>query len=185
MNRPIQILVACVAVGCASAVPTPRVQSSQRLTPDASAGIARLREATKSFRVLDSAVISGYAPKVAACLVHDHHGAMGYHHSNPKYVDSVLDVTRPEILLYERMPGGEYRLNGVEFILPYRFWPRDSAPPSLMGQRLRREDNLKFWYVHTWAWTDNAEGMFADFNPSVQCPASDRKVFVPFEQPPV
>jgi hypothetical protein len=155
----------------------------QRLAPEVSAGIEQLRKATASYQVLDSAVAAGYPRKVEACLVHEHHGAMGYHHVNPKNVDAVLDVTRPEILLYERTAKGEYRLNGVEFIVPYRFWSRDSVAPTLMGQRLKREDNLKFWYLHAWAWSDNADGVFADFNPSVQCGA-DRKVFTPFEAPP-
>jgi hypothetical protein len=34
-----------------------------------------------------------------------------------------------------------------------------------------------------WAWTNNADGVFADFNPAVACP-TDGKVFKPFEQPP-
>ena len=154
------------------------------LPSEASAGIAKLREATKSYHVLDSAIAAGYAPKVAACLVHEHHGAMGYHHNNPKFAaDGKLDVEHPEILLYERMPGGEYRLNGVEFIMPYRFWPRDSVAPRLMGQTLKREDNLKFWYLHAWAWSENADGVFSDFNPSVKCGA-DSKVFKPYEAPP-
>jgi hypothetical protein len=176
-------VIAALAAGCARSASVSSPRSMERLAPEASAGVARLRDATKSYRALDSAVAAGYAPKVDACLVHEHHGAMGYHHSNPKYVDKTLDVTKPELLLYERMPGGEYRLNGVEFILPYRFWPRDSVAPTLMGQTLHREDNLKFWYLHTWAWTDNADGIFADFNPAVQCGA-DRKVFIPFEAPP-
>jgi hypothetical protein len=85
--------------------------------------------------------------------------------------------------LYERKPDGEYKLNGVEFIVPYRSWPRDSIAPSLMGQRLKHEDNLKIWYLHVWAWSDNADGVFADFNPNVQCPENNRKVFKPFAQP--
>jgi hypothetical protein len=174
------VLVASCAHPNTGAPPT----SLQRLTPEAQSGIARLREATKSFRVLDSAVAAGYAPTVAACLVHEHHGAMGYHHNNPKLADAKAEIERPEILLYERMPNGEYRLNGVEYIVPYRAWPRDTVGPTIMGQRMKREDNLKFWYLHAWAWSENADGMFSDFNPSVRCGA-DRRVFKPYEQPPV
>jgi hypothetical protein len=77
------------------------------------------------------------------------------------------------------MPDSTYRLNGVEFILPYRFLPRDSAAPSIMGQRMHREDNLKFWYLHVWAWRDNPQGVFANFHPDVACGGSDRKVYPP------
>jgi hypothetical protein len=146
-------------------------------------GLARLRVATRPFHALDSAVAAGYARDVPDCLVHEHHGAMGFHHVNRGYVDAVVDVERPEILLYERRPDGEYRLNGVEFIVPYRAWPRDSVAPTLMGQRLKREDNLKIWYLHVWAWTDNTDGVFADFNPAVSCSDTARRVFKPFSAP--
>lgn len=183
MNRFALLGLGVITAGCASSARVARLASMRSLAPEASAGITRLRAATRPFQTLDSAIAAGYAPKVEACLVHEHHGAMGYHHSNPRYVDRTLDVERPEILLYERMPGGEYRLNGVEFIVPYRAWPRDSVAPELMGQKLKHEDNLKIWYLHAWAWSDNADGMFADFNPAVQC-GGDRKVFTPFVAPP-
>lgn len=167
---------------CARSPKSPTPGMSYRVTPEVSSDLTRLRAATKSFHSIDSAAAAGYARTVAACLVHEHHGAMGYHHSNPKLADATVDVEHPEILLYERMPNGDYRLNGVEFIVPYRAWPRDSVAPTLMGQRLKHEDNLNIWYLHVWAWSDNADGVFADFNPSVRCPESARRVFMPFER---
>ena len=145
--------------------------------------IDRLRAATRPFLTIDSAVAAGYPREVADCLVHEQHGAMGYHHVNRGYVDAKVDVERPEILLYERLPGGQYRLNGMEFIVPYRAWPRDSVAPVLMGQKLKHEDNLNIWFLHVWAWTKNEEGLFADFNPGVQCAAGTSKVFKPFVDP--
>ena len=142
-------------------------------------GLAALRTATRPYAVLDSAVAAGYTRTVANCLVHEHHGAMGYHHTNPRYMDAVVDVTKPEILLYERQADGGYRLNGVEFIVPYRAWPRDSTPPTVMGQTMLHEENLQFWYLHVWAWKPNPDGLFANFHPQVSCPAEQRKVFTP------
>jgi hypothetical protein len=144
-----------------------------------SAGLEQLRVATRPFQQLDAAVAAGYNGNVKDCLVHEHHGAMGYHHVNSNYVDAKVEVDKPEILLYERMPDGSYRLNGVEFIIPYRAWPRDSVAPILMGQQLKHEDNLKIWYLHVWAWSNNQDGVFADFNPNVQCSADTRKIFRP------
>lgn len=158
----------------------PRALTATDADPRVMQGVARLRAATAPFRSLDSAVAAGYPREVRDCLVHEHHGAMGYHHVNRAYVDGTLDVTHPEILLYQRLPGGEYRLNGVEFIVPYRAWARDSIAPVLMGQRLKHEDNLGIWYLHVWAWTDNADGLFADFNPGVTCPPGSAKVFKPY-----
>ena len=142
-------------------------------------GVKRLRAATQPYRSLDAAVAAGYARDVADCLVHEHHGAMGYHHVNRNYVDAKVEVERPEILLYEKLPDGTYRLNGVEYIIPYRVWPRDSVAPTVMGQLLKHEDNLKIWYLHAWAWNQNRGGLFADFHPDVTCPTSSRKVFTP------
>lgn len=141
--------------------------------------LGALRDATRPYLSLDSAVAAGYARDVRDCLVHEHHGAMGYHHVNTGYMDREIDVRRPEILLYERLDAGRYRLNGVEFIVPYRAWPRDTTPPRVMGQPMRREENLRFWYLHVWAWTANPDGLFADFHPGIQCPAEARKVFRP------
>jgi hypothetical protein len=177
------VLCAALVAGCARPRLDVSPASMQRLSPELQAGVSRLRAATKPYLVLDSAVAAGYAPKVAACLVHEHHGAMGYHHNNPALADAKVEIERPEILLYERMPDGAYRLNGVEYIVPYRAWPRDSVPPTVLGMKMKREDNLKFWYMHAWAWSENSDGMFADFNPSVKC-ATDSRVFKPYEAPP-
>lgn len=138
-----------------------------------------LRAATTSFASLDAAVAAGYARDVAHCLVHEHHGAMGYHHVNAGYMDGIVDVGKPEILLYERLSTGEYRLNGVEYIVPYGAWSRDSIPPRVFDQPMRREENLEFWYLHVWAWTPNPDGLFADFHPQVRCSPESRRVFRP------
>jgi len=148
-----------------------------------SAGLAELRTATRPYRNLDVAVAAGYARDVPDCLVHEHHGAMGYHHVNRGYLSRDLSPARPQILLYEKLPDGRYQLNGVEFIVPYRIWARDTVGPVLMGQHLKHEDNLKLWYLHVWAWKTNSDGVFADFNPDVRCPAEARKVFTPFALP--
>ena len=108
---------------------------------------------------------------------------MGYHHVNRAFLDSTVEIERPEILLYERGDDGKMRLNGVEFIVPYARRSRDSTPPVLIGQALRREDNLSIWYLHVWAWNENPNGMFADYHPRVFCPDSARKVFMTFVRP--
>src|SRR3954469_1993621 len=91
------------------------------------ADLDRLRAATRAYKSLDSAVAVGYPRDVPDCLVHEHHGAMGYHHVNRTYLTPTLNIDHPQILLYERKPDGEYHLNGVEFIIPYRLYARDSV----------------------------------------------------------
>jgi hypothetical protein len=140
-------------------------------------GVARLRAATKSFTVLDSAVAAGYRRDVPNCVVHEHHGAMGYHHLNATYADGTLVPEHPQFLLYQRLANGTYQLTGAEFFAPYRYWPRDSTPPVLMGQPLLREDAFNYWYLHVWAWLANPDGLFADFNPNVTCLPGTAKIY--------
>ncbi|MGH7560750.1 MAG: hypothetical protein ACRENB_07005 [Gemmatimonadales bacterium] len=138
--------------------------------PEVREGFTRVRAATAGFVSLDSAVAVGYARDVPRCFVDEHHGAMGFHHINRAWVDAKVEVEKPEILLFERHPGGRYVLNGVEYIIPFRVWPKDSTPPTIMGQTLKQEHQLNLWYLHMWIWTDNPSGLFADWNPSVKCP---------------
>ena len=185
MNRTWRLLAAPLFLALACRTTSNVVQSGNDAgNNDGNAEIvardlAILRKATRPFQNLDSAVAAGYPRTVADCLVHEHHGAMGYHHSNRALADAKVETDRPEILLYERLPNGDYRLNGVEYIVPYRAWSRDSAPPIAFGQKMRREDNLQLWYLHVWAWTENRDGLFANFNPAVRCPDSTKKVFRP------
>src|SRR5687767_7630982 len=97
----VSITAAIVMLGCAT-TSRPGVQYDAQVTQS----LTRLRDATRPFHTLDSAVASGYPREVRDCLVHEHHGAMGYHHANRGYADAKLELERPEILLYQRMPDG-------------------------------------------------------------------------------
>ena len=158
---PLALMAACAPAGR---------PSGRGFGPQVEDGFARVRAATARFMSLDSAVAAGYTRDVARCYSDEHHGAMGYHHANRSLMDARTEVERPEILLYERHPDGRYALNGVEYIVPYSRWPRDSVPPQVMGLALKRADDLRLWYLHMWIWTRNAAGLFADWNPSVRCP---------------
>ncbi|HTL05260.1 MAG TPA: hypothetical protein VL241_05895 [Gemmatimonadales bacterium] len=177
LGLPLLATALLTGTGCGGAA------RSATPAPAEAPGLGELRDATRPFQQLDAAVAAGYAREVPDCLVHEHHGAMGYHHVNRGYLSTDLSVRRPQILLYERMPDGAYRLNAVEFIVPYRLWPRDSIAPVLMGRQLQHEDNLKLWYLHVWAWRSNPDGLFANFHPDVQCPEAQRKVFMPYAIP--
>lgn len=131
--------------------------------------IERIREATSAFRSLDAAVAAGYAANVQQCIDNPPQGAMGFHHVNRALLDDVLEVDRPEMLVYERTADGEYVLNGVEYIVPYTSRSRDAEPPTILGQQLKRADGLQLWYLHVWTWKENPSGVFADWNPAVEC----------------
>jgi hypothetical protein len=131
--------------------------------------VETIRKATEAFKSLDAAVAAGYARDVTHCIDNPPHGAMGYHHLNRSLLDDRIELERPEMLVYERLPGGEYRLNGVEYIVPFSAVPETAEPPVVMGQKLKPEPTLAIWYLHVWVWTENPSGLFADWNPRVKC----------------
>ena len=94
---------------------------------------------------------------------------MGFHYGNLGLIDGVAEVNRPELLLYEPTRNGKLRLVGVEYIIPYDFHSRDSAPPVLFGQEFVQVDAFGLWGLHAWVWAENPNGMFAPWNPRVSC----------------
>lgn len=136
---------------------------------DVDRDVARIRAATAAYHVLDAAVADGYPREVSSCIANAQQGGMGYHHQNAALLDDVIELERPEILVYERMPDGEYRLNGVEYVVPFSVRPPTAEPPVVMGQPLKPAPALGIWYRHVWVWRDNPSGLFADWNPWVKC----------------
>lgn len=174
----LSVLIVLAIAGCARSAPhTHEPANASPAEPSAYGGevvdgYARVRAATAAYRALDSAVAKGYAANVPQCLADSTHGAMGHHHINRGYVDNRIEIDKPEILLYERKADGSYGLNGVEYIIPYRVWPKDSVPPKLMGRDMFKSEPLQLWYMHMWVWTPNNAGLFADWNPAVKCRAN-------------
>jgi hypothetical protein len=130
--------------------------------------VARLRTATAPFKSLDKAVAAGYAKDVKDCIEHQPHGAMGYHHNNKSLMDATLEVEKPEVLVYEKLADGTYRLNGVEYLVPISAW-KSNEPPTIMGQKLNKAEKLGIWYLHVWNWQASPNGLFSDWNPRVKC----------------
>ena len=93
---------------------------------------------------------------------------MGLHYVNKDLLDDHLDVEHPEILVYAPTSSGAPRLVGVEYIVPLSKWSAPEAP-RIFGQELKRSEALKIWYLHVWSWEENEKGLFADWNPAVQC----------------
>jgi hypothetical protein len=129
--------------------------------------VAKLRAATARFKAADAAIAAGY-PAETNCVQHQPHGAMGYHYNNAALKDAILDVEKPEVLVYEKRPDGTFQLNGVEYLVPFTAWTK-TEPPTIMGQNLKRADSLGFWYLHVWSEKANPSGIFADWNPNVKC----------------
>ena len=129
--------------------------------------VVRVRAATERFKASNAAIAAGY-PRHTDCVQNPPQGAMGFHFQNNTLLDATLDVEKPEVLVYEKMADGTFKLNGVEYLVPIAAWKREEAP-TIMGQKLKRADSLGIWYLHVWIWEPSPSGIFADWNPRVKC----------------
>jgi hypothetical protein len=101
---------------------------------------------------------------------------MGVHFANGVLIgDAAVDAQHPELLIYEQR-GGRMRLVGVEFLVIAEAWDAaNAAPPVLMGQHFHyvgspnRYRLPPFYELHVWAWRENPNGAFVDWNPAVSC----------------
>jgi hypothetical protein len=115
------------------------------------------------------------------CVSGGEFGAMGMHFLNGSLLgDGDVTVATPEILLYEPLPNGRLRLTGADYLVDQVEWdskPEHKGPPELMGQLFHLFDSpnrfgLKAFYaLHVWAWKDNPNGTFTNWNPNVSCDA--------------
>ncbi len=146
--------------------------------PEPASGlVAAVREATEPFMDIAAAEEAGYG-LFHGCVSGPQSGAMGIHLANGDLVgDGALDATRPEALVYEPR-GGQMELLGVEYVVLAEDWhAQHEAPPVLMGQLFNyvaspnRYGLPAFYELHVWAWRENPNGIFADFNPNVSCEA--------------
>jgi hypothetical protein len=138
-----------------------------------------VRDATRRFQDPAVALAEKYVPTFG-CVSGSSEGQMGIHFVNFDNVfDNVLDPANPEILLYEPLPNNRYRLTGADYLVLAAPWnaANQGNPPQLMGQLFHffespnRFGLPEFYTLHVWAWKDNPQGTFANWNPNVSCDA--------------
>ena len=166
---------------------------------DTSSEDAQLREVrrlTEAFRSIPAAQAAGYtvwSPDPAAAnatCASSAEGKMGYHlvnvplrgsPANPGQGDAVIDYRQPEMLLYEKRPDGQLNLVGVEYIVFKDAWERvhgaGAAPPRVLGQTVPLSTHsfvaggpeIPHYELHVWLHSQNPNGMFSHWNPSITC----------------
>jgi hypothetical protein len=159
--------VSVTAASAAGQSPDPHAASSKL--------VQIVREATREFVDVNNAGPAGYGPFLG-CVSGPDHGAMGVHYVNPTLVgDGLVDATQPEALIYEPS-NGKMRLVGVEFIVDAATWLKShDGAPVLEGQTFllvtspNRYNLPAFFELHVWAWRDNPQGAFVDWNNRVTC----------------
>jgi hypothetical protein len=136
-----------------------------------------VHDATSRFQDVGVATAEGYALQFG-CVSGSDVGAMGMHFINGSLLDDVIDVEQPEIVLYEPLPGGGVQLTGADYIVFAKDWSKKHKdPPQLMGQLFHFFDSPNrfglppFYTLHVWAWKENPNGAFTNWNPTVSCEA--------------
>ena len=131
-----------------------------------------VRQATEPYVSIEAAEAAGYEP-ITDCMAQEGEGAMGIHYADAALLeDPALDVAQPEVLMYQPLPDGRMELVGVEYLVPASVWTEDE-PPVLLGQEFEYLEDLELYALHLWAWRNNPNGLFADWNPNVNCSSAD------------
>ncbi len=137
--------------------------------------VQTVRDATKQYIDISNAIADEYAP-LFGCVSGSDHGAMGIHYVKKSLLNGTIDVNHPQALIYEPSSNGQMKLVGVEYIADQATWLKsNSGPPVLDGQVFLLVDYPNrftipaFFELHVWAWRDNPQGSFVDWNNHVTC----------------
>jgi hypothetical protein len=157
----------------------PSHNAHQDASASTSATLVQLvREGTKGYIDVNDATAAGYGPFLG-CVAGTDHGAMGVHYVNGTLLGNLtLDPAKPQALIYEPKDG-KMTLVGVEFILDSASWlaANNNTPPVLEGHVFNfvaapnRFNIPSFFELHVWAWRDNPQGAYVDWNNHVTCSA--------------
>jgi hypothetical protein len=142
----------------------------------ANALVQTIRDVTERFRDVSVAQGEGYG-LVFGCVSGGDYGAMGLHFVNfPLVLDGKIDATTPEIVLYEATSNGRLKITGADFLVLAADWDKThTSAPELNGQLFHyfeapnRFGLPPFYTLHVWAWKDNPNGTFTNWNPNVSC----------------
>jgi energy-converting hydrogenase Eha subunit A len=138
--------------------------------------VQAVRNGTRQYINVNNATAAGYG-SFLGCVAGTDHGAMGIHYVNGTLLANLtLDPAQPQALIYEP-DNGKMTLVGVEFILDSATWlaANNNTPPVLDGQVFNfvgapnRFNIPSFFELHVWAWRDNPQGSFVDWNNVVTC----------------
>ena len=142
--------------------------------------LAEVRAATAQFHQVENAIEAGYELGyqgiITGCIAHPTAGAMGYHYFNEDlFADPAADPLQPEGLLYVPGPNGKLKLVAVEWVVPKSVWEGagNTGAPSVLGIEMHILNPVLNWYIqHAWIWDVNPAGIYEDWNPDIECPAS-------------
>lgn len=131
--------------------------------------LQQLRLATAPYHAIDVARAAGWDQDITGCL-ESPEGGMGHHYMNDSnFTDATIEALRPELLVYAPTADGSLRLVALEYLVFADALGSDPVP-QLFGQHFHLNPAINAYVLHVWLWEQNPRGMFADWNPRVNCP---------------
>jgi hypothetical protein len=123
--------------------------------------LLQARRATEKYKDINNAFADGY---VDIDVVMD---SMGYHFQRVDITDSIFDIEHPELLVYNKMEDGTFKLVAVEYAVPLD--QSADSPRGFTGHQDVWDHNDAFglWLLHAWVWDYNPLGVFNPTNPRV------------------
>lgn len=136
----------------------------------------------KIWSSIDYARNSGWKD-LTTCVTGPEKGAMGIHlFMKSRLMNGTVDPDEPEVLIYEPLGKNlygkeEFRLVGVEFVIPAALWQPtpEAATPSVDGNQMHyipgpnRYGPDALYELHVWAFQRNPLGAYTDWNTLVSC----------------
>lgn len=124
--------------------------------------LQQARAATAKYRHIEKAIAEGYED------INIVRQGMGYHFMKAELMDATFEVRKPELLVYEKLQDGSFRLVAVEYAVPIALSP-NGAPEGFSGAGdvWSRNNVLGLWLQHAWVWKNNPAGVFNPTNPLV------------------
>ena len=134
--------------------------------------------ATKHLKSPAAARAAGYVP-AGECTEVPGLGGMGVHYIKPQLaMDTLVDPSQPEFLLFEPTASGGHRLVGVEYLVADADQDLNTAGdrPSLFGEHPfsgpmpgHGPDMPVHYDLHVWLYEHSPSGQLSDWNPRVTC----------------
>lgn len=131
--------------------------------------LASSKRALKKYRDIEVALDEGFTGLMPGACVPN----MGIHLIKPNRVDDAkLRITKPEILVYEPLKDGSYKLVAAEWYVPAE---KTDKTPKLFNQKFQgpmaNHDGSpgQHYDLHAWLFKKNPDGIFKPENKRVSC----------------
>jgi hypothetical protein len=130
--------------------------------------LASARRATAQYHDIEQAFDDGFV-QVSPCIPGE-----GFHFRDEFPFDCEFDPEDPEILHYVLKSNGEFKLIGVEYVVPKSCPGLATQPPEgFSGDADQWESEapggVPVWGANAWIWLANPDGVFEFSHPRITC----------------